>query len=95
MLRINNAELRLVSHGYHFDDHGKKYVRVFSCLDRIKIQIKIQKHKEMHIQSISVDFPYKITDNWVEIIVDYVDIPHSWSFIECYIDERCKEVWFV
>jgi hypothetical protein len=98
MLRISNAELRLVSHGYHFDDRGKKYVRVFSSLDFIKIQIKIQKHKEMHIQSISVDFPYTITNDWVEIIVAYHDIPrvgNPWMAIENYIDSRCKEVWFV
>lgn len=98
MLRITNPELTLVSHGYHFDENGKKYVRVYSSLNFIMIKIKIQKHKEMHIQSISVDFPYRITDNWVEITVAYHDIPRAgnpWMCIENYIDSRCKEVWFI
>ena len=98
MLRITNAELKLVSHGYHFDENGKKYVRVYSSLDFIMIKVKIQKHKEMHIQSISADFPYRITDSWVEITVAYHDIPrvgNPWMSVENYIDMRCKEIWFV
>ena len=93
MLRISNPELRLVSKGYHFDENGKKFVRVFASLNLIKIQIKIQAHKEMHIRSISVDFPYTITDSWVEIVFLYEDI--SGRSIKDYIDQRCKEVWFV
>ena len=88
----------LTSQGYHFDDHGKKFVRVFTSLNFIKIQVRIQPHKEMHIKSISVDFPYTITDNWVEITVAYNDIPrvgNPWVDIENYIDRRCKEIWFV
>ena len=100
MLRITNAELKLVSHGYHFDENGKKYVRVYSSLDFIMIKVKIQKHKEMHIQSISASFPYRITDNWVEISFSYLDIPswpgiNPWMSVENYIDNRCKEIWFV
>ena len=98
MLRITNAELRLVSHGYHFDEHGRKYVRVYSSLDFIMIKMKIQKNKEMHIKSVSVDFPYKISDNWVEIVVSYNDIPkvgNPWMCIENYIDSRCNEIWFI
>lgn len=30
MLRITNAELKLVSHGYHFDNNGKNYVRIYN-----------------------------------------------------------------
>lgn len=71
MLRISNSELKLTSQGYHFDDHGKKFVRILTSLNFVKIQIKIQPHKEMHIKSISPNFPYKITDNWVEIIFTY------------------------
>ena len=100
MLKIKESELKLTSQGYHFDDHGKKFVRVFTSLNFIKIQIKIQPHKEMHIQSISADFPYRITDNWVEITFPYLDIPswpgiNSWMRVEHYIDNRCKEIWFV
>lgn len=71
MLRISDSELKLTSQGYHFDDHGKKFVRIFTSLSFVKIQIKIQPHKEMHIKSISSDFPYTITDNWVEIRFTY------------------------
>ena len=88
----------LTSQGYHFDNHGKKFVRVFTSLNFIKIQVRIQPHKEMHIKSISVNFPYCITDNWVEITVSYDDIPkvgNPWMCIENYIDDRCKEIWFV
>lgn len=100
MLRISDSELKLTSQGYHFDDHGKKFVRVFTSLNFVKIQIKIQPHKEMHIQSISTSFPYKITDNWVEITFSYLDIPswpgiNPWMGVETYIDKRCKEIWFV
>lgn len=98
MLRITNAELKLVSHGYHFDEHGRKYVRVYSSLDFIIIKVKIQKGREMHIRSIGMDFPYRITDNWVEITVAYHYIPrvgNPWMCVENYIDMRCKEIWFV
>lgn len=39
MLRINNSKLMLTSQGYHFDEHGKKFVRVFTSLNFIKIQV--------------------------------------------------------
>lgn len=100
MLRISDSELKLTSIGYHFDDHGKKFVRIWTSLDFIKIQVKIQKHKEMHIKSISTDFPYRITDNWVEITFSYLDIPSIPSMNPClsvedYIEKRCREIWFV
>lgn len=95
MLRVSNSELKLTSQGYHFDDHGKKFVRIFTSLNFIKLQVKIQKHKEMHIKSINESFPYTINDNWVEMLIPYTDIPHSWNFVELYIDERLKEIWFV
>lgn len=93
MLRIKNAELRLVSHGYHFDNHGKKYVRVFMSLDFIVIKVRIEKHKEMHISSMSVWFPYTITDDWVEMTAPLADIDGCGT--HDYIDRRCKEIWFV
>ena len=89
MLRIKKSEMKLVSQGYHFDENGKKFVRVFTSLCFVKIQIKIQAHKEMHIKAISADFPYVINDNWVEM--EFPQVP----YIKDYIDERCKEVWFV
>ena len=89
MLRISNSQLRLVSQGYHFDEHGKKFVRIFISLQLIKIQVKIQPHKEMHIKSVSVDFPYNITDNWVEFVF------YPGNDIMDYIDNRLKEIWFV
>jgi hypothetical protein len=52
----------------------------------------------MHIKAISTDFPYTITDNWVEIRFPYQEIPkegNPWLWVENYIDQRCKEVWFV
>lgn len=95
MLRISNLGFKLVSQGYHYDEHDKKFVRVFASLYNLKIMIKIQRHKEMHIKAISADFPYVITDNWVEIVVDYQDIPKDWLGIETYVNARCKEIWFV
>lgn len=98
MLRISNSELKLTSQGYHFDENGKKFVRIWTSLNFIKLQVKIQRHKEMHIKSISTDFPYTITDNWVEIIIPYQDIKKcsvSWMCVENHIDERLKEIWFV
>lgn len=98
MLRITDAELKLVSHGYHFDENGKKYVRIYSSLNFIIIKVKIQKRKEMHIKSINTCFPYNITDNWVEITTSYDNIPkvgNPWFCVENYIDDRCKEIWFV
>lgn len=101
MLRIRRYGFRLLSQGYHYDKNGKKFIRVFgNGLDYIKIQVKIQPHKEMHILSASVNFPYFITDNWVEITVPYADIPiwpgiSGWNAVEEYIDIRCREIWFV
>lgn len=97
MLRIKASELKLTSQGYHFDEHGKKFIRIFTSLGFVKIQIKIQPHKTMHIKSINVNFPYTITDYWVEIIFPYQEIKktgNSWFDVDAYIDERCKEVWF-
>lgn len=95
MLRISKLGFKLVSQGYHYDDRGKKFVRVFASLYELKIQIKIQCHKEMHIMAISTNFPYVITDNWVEIVVDYQDISKDWLGIETYVNARCNEIWFV
>ena len=93
MLRISNSELKLVSHGYHFDGNGRKYVRVYMSLESIVIKVKIEKHKEMHIKSISAWFPYTITDNWVEMAAPLAVID-GWCTND-YIDRRCKEIWFV
>lgn len=98
MLRISDSEMRLTSQGYHFDENGKKFVRIWTSLDFIKIQVKIQAHKEMHIKSINASFPYRITDNWIEITFPYLEIPpcnNAWMSVENYIDMRCKEIWFV
>lgn len=95
MLRIKYSELKLTTQGYHFDENGKKFVRVFTSLDTIKVQVKIQHHKEMHILSKNVTFPYIITDNWVEMYIT----PGEWvgyaNDVVDYINERCKEIWFV
>lgn len=95
MLRVSNLGFKLVSQGYHFNENGKKFVRIFASMRELKIQIKIQPHKEMHIKAISADFPYVITDNWVEIVVDYQYIPKDWLGIETYVNARCNEIWFV
>lgn len=95
MLKVSNLGFRLVSQGYHFNERGKKFIRIFASLRELKIQIKIEPHKEMHINAISVDFPYTITKNWVEITVDYQDVPKDWVGIETYVNHRCDEVWFV
>lgn len=92
MLRISNLGFRLVSQGYHCNERGKKFVQIFTSLHELKIRVKIQPHKEMHIRAISADFPYTITDNWVEIVVDYQDIPTD---VNTYVDCRCNEIWFV
>lgn len=96
MLRMKNSELRLTTQGYHFDKNGKKFVRVYMSMYQIKIQVKVQRHKEMHIMSIDTSFPYRITDNWVEIIVNLYEIPYKNVFsLNDYIDQRCTEIWFV
>lgn len=97
MLRIKGVELKMVSQGYHFDENGRKFIRIFTSLNFVKVQIKIIPKKTMHIKSISPNFPYTITDDWVEIMFSYNEIPHAgneWLWVENYIDERCKEVWF-
>lgn len=91
--------MKLVSKGYHFDKHRQKFVRVFSNLTTVKVQVKIQKGKTMHIDAISVHFPYTITDNWVEIVFDYQDITsipqiNYSGVVENYIDRRLTEIWF-
>ena len=95
MLRVSNLGYKLVSQGYHFDRHGRKFIQVWSSLYNLKIKIKIEQHKEMHIRAIDASFPYNINDYWVEIIVDYQDIDKDFLGIETYINTRCKEVWFV
>lgn len=94
MLRVKDVELKMVSQGYHFDENGRKFIRIFTSLNFVKVQIKIIPKKTMHIKSISPNFPYTITDNWVEIIFQYSDISNTPFAVESYIDERCKEVWF-
>lgn len=95
MLRIKNYEFRLITQGYHFDENGKKFVRVFGSLGYYKVQVKIQAHKEMHIKSKSVIFPYVITDNWVEIMINSGEWVGYANDLFDYIDIRCKEIWFV
>lgn len=97
MLKIRKCGLRLLSQGYHYDENGKKFIRVYGIgLDCIKIQVMIQPHKEMHIKAINASFPYTITDNWVEIIAHYWEMyDEDWLSVNDYIDRRCKEIWFV
>lgn len=96
MLRVRNSELKLTTQGYHFDENGRKFIRIWTSLNFIKIKIKIERHKEMHIKSITTNFPYTITNNWVEITTPYSEIDDKgWLGVENYIDKRCKEVWFV
>jgi hypothetical protein len=94
MLRIKDVELKMVSQGYHFDENGRKFVRIFASLNFCKVQIKIIPKKTMHIKSISPDFPYTITDNWVEITFNQLDAVKNAPTIEEYINKRCTEVWF-
>lgn len=95
MLRVRDSELKLTTQGYHFDENGRKFIRIWTSLNFIKIQIKIERHKEMHIKSIATNFPYTITNNWVEITTPYLEIDDKgWLGVENYIDKRCKEVWF-
>lgn len=96
MLRISSSELKLTSQGYHFDENGKKFVRIWTSLNFIKVQVKIQPHKEMHILAINKAFPYIITDNWVEMTFPYQEVNgYGWNAVESYIDERCRKIWFV
>ncbi len=94
MLRVSK-EVHLISQGYHFDNNGRKFVRIFASLNAIIVRIKIPKKKVMHIKSISPDFPYTITNDWVEIIIRHGEIPScNYCATENYIDARCEEVWF-
>lgn len=98
MLQISDSELKLTSQGYHFDENGRKFIQIWTSLNFVEVRIKIQPHKEMHIKSVSVYFPYIITNNWVIISFSYIDIKDiltSYMSIEEYINDRCKEVWFV
>lgn len=95
MLKISNLGYKLVSQGYYFDSRGRKFIQVWSSLYNLKIKIKIEQHKEMHILAIDTSFPYNINDNWVEIVIDYQDIDKDFLGIETYVNTRCKEVWFV
>lgn len=75
MLRISNTtELSLVSQGYHFDDNGKKFVRIFTSLNVVRVQVKIPNHKELHIKSINTKFPYRFVGSFVEFEFAYQDI---------------------
>lgn len=86
MLRVSRPELRLTSKGYHFDENGRKFVRIFTALDFVKIQVKIQPHKTMHVLVTTPYFPYTFTDNWIEIVMSCCDTNR--------IDEELKKIWF-
>ena len=86
MLRITRSELKLTSHGYHFDDRGRKYVRIFTSLDVVKVQVKLQPHKDLHV----IWMPgISFTDYWLEITFPYQ------SDIRGYIDQVLNKIWFV
>lgn len=94
MLRISKS-VHLISQGYHFDNNGRKFVRIFATLNAIIVRIKIPKKKTMHIKSISPDFPYKFVNDWVEIIIRHNEVPsRNYDATEDYINRRCEEVWF-
>ena len=92
MLRLKKSELKLATQGYHFDSNGRKFIRIWTSFSCIKIQVKIEPNKEMHIASRTANFPYFITDNWVEMVFDWSEIN---EYFMDYIDARCKEIWFV
>lgn len=95
MLRISNSELKLTSHGYHFDDRGRKYVRIFTSLNFIKIQVKLQPHKDLHVIWMS---GISFTNSWLEITFPYQNVEKcsvSWMAVENYIDGVLNNIWFV
>lgn len=98
-----NQELKFITHGYHTDKHGKKYIRVYANFDAIMCKVRIQKGKTIHIIAKKFShFPWTFTDNFVSIVIpkrelvekfQTSDNVYSWSLFEN-IDELLQTIWF-
>lgn len=82
---------RLIGHGYHTSDRGKKYVRVLRMNNIYFIQVKIERHKELHVHYPTAA-PYKFLGSFIELELD------GWNIKPCeigtLIDQRLNGVWF-
>lgn len=95
MLRISHSDFRLTSQGYHFDERGcKKFIRIFTSLNFIKVQVKLQPHKDLHvIWRPGISF----TPNWMEITFPHVEIcsdGNPWMYTENHINDILNNIWF-
>lgn len=94
MLNISHTpdfKPRLIGHGYHTSDRGKKYVRVLRYNYLYLIQVKLLAHKDLHVLY-PIAAPYKFVGQFLELELDVNDIPPC--KIEALIDERLNGVWF-
>lgn len=82
---------RLIGHGYHTSDHGKKYVRVLRYNSIYLIQVKLLANKDLHVLY-PIAAPYKFVGSFLELEL-YADIIPPCE-IQKSIDERLNGVWF-
>lgn len=94
MLRISRTpdfKPRLIGHGYHTSDRGKKYVRVMRMNDLYLVQVKLLAHKDLHVLYPIVS-PYKFVGSFLELEIYAGDIcPCD---VQQVIDNKLNSVWF-
>jgi hypothetical protein len=94
MLNISHNpdfKLRLIGHGYHTSDRGKKYVRILKRNCFYFIQVKLLAHKDLHVHYPTAA-PYKFVGSFLELELYGDNIPPC--EIETLIDQRLNGVWF-
>lgn len=82
---------RLIGHGYHTSDRGKKYVRVLNIGWLYIVQVKLLAHKDLHVHYPTAA-PYKFRGQFLELELNGANIPPC--KIETLINERLNGVWF-
>lgn len=94
MLRINHKTdpcPKLIGHGYHENERGKKYVRVLKMNNMYLIQVKLLSHKDLHVLY-GIAAPYKFVGSFLELELDGTTVPPC--KIKNMVDERLNGVWF-
>lgn len=94
MLNISHTldlKPRLIGHGYHTSDRGKKYVRILKHNCRYLIQVKLLAHKDLHVHYPTAA-PYKFVGPFIELELYGDNIPPC--EIQTEINKRLNGVWF-
>lgn len=92
MLNISRDHSQIfIGHGYHTNERGRKYVRIYRMDNVYHVKVALEPHKDLHCLY-DICYPYNFTDSFMILVIDGYSIPpcRIWQLI----DEKLNAVWF-